>query len=61
MRIFFGSEDPTIDISSTQKPQAAYPWIKFETVPDAGQWLLYQKFETLIPRISDAAKRSAMA
>lgn len=59
VQIFLAEEDPTIDISLIPKLQEAYPWMKFEVVPNAGLALIYQKPERLIPLMAEAAKRAA--
>lgn len=50
-----GAEDPATDIATIAEYREAYPWIEIEVVPDAGQMLIYQHYETLIPRIASAA------
>ncbi len=51
-----GAEDPATDIATIAEYREAYPWIEIEVVCDAGQLLVYQHFEDLIPRIAEVAK-----
>ena len=51
-----GAEDPATDIATIAEYREAYPWIKIEVVPNAGQMLIYQHYETLIPRMAKAAR-----
>lgn len=59
-QFFLAEEDPTIDLESLPELQAAYPWIRFETVPDAGLAMVFQKHETLIPIMAEAAKQTEL-
>lgn len=54
-----GAEDPATDIATISEYRDSYPWIDIEVVADAGQMLLYQHYETLIPRIAEAARAAA--
>lgn len=56
VRMFLADQDPTIDLEKIPNFQAAYPWIEFKILPDAGLALMYQKAEELIPLISKAAQ-----
>ena len=58
VRIFLAEVDPTIDLSAMPKLQAAYPWIEFEIVRNAGLALMFQKPEKLIPLMAEAANRT---
>lgn len=51
-----GGEDPATDIATIAEYREVYPWIDIEVIADAGQLLIYQRYETLIPRIAAAAK-----
>lgn len=51
-----GGQDPATDIATIAEYREAYPWINIEVIPDAGQLLVFQHYETLIPRITAAAK-----
>lgn len=51
-----GGQDPAVDIATISEYRETYPWIDIEVVPDAGQMLLFQHYENLIPRIAHAAK-----
>lgn len=52
-----GVQDPSTDIATISEYRETYPWIDIEVLPNAGQLLLYQHYETLIPRIAEAASR----
>ena len=51
-----GAEDPATDIATIAEYRETYPWIDIEVLPDAGQMLIFQRYDALIPRIADAAK-----
>ena len=51
-----GGQDPATDIATIAEYREAYPWIDIEVIADAGQLLIYQQFEYLIPKIAAAAK-----
>ena len=53
-----GAQDPAVDMSTIAEYREAYPWITFEVVDDAGQMLMFQKYEMLIPRLAQAARRA---
>ena len=53
-----GGEDPATDIATITEYREFYPWIDIEVIPNGGQMLIYQHFETLIPRIAEAARRA---
>jgi pimeloyl-ACP methyl ester carboxylesterase len=53
-----GAQDPTTDLDTIAAYGKAYPWIEIETHADAGWFLLYQKFDILIPRLAAAAHRA---
>lgn len=46
------------DIATIAGYRETCPWINVEVLPNAGQLLLFQHFETLIPRIAEAAGRA---
>ncbi|MFT4706180.1 MAG: pimeloyl-ACP methyl ester carboxylesterase/DNA-binding CsgD family transcriptional regulator [Reinekea sp.] len=50
-----GSEDPAMDIATIAEYREAYPWIDIEVVPNTGQMLLFQHYETLLPKVAAAA------
>ncbi|OJI94493.1 hypothetical protein LY10_01468 [Planktotalea frisia] len=50
-----GVEDPVVDVATVAEYREAYPWIEIEVVQNAGQMLLYQHFEMLLPRVAKAA------
>ena len=58
-RVVLATEDPTFDRAILPKLSAAYPWIPFETVENAGLALLYEQYQDLIPIMGKAA-RSAL-
>lgn len=61
VRLFLAEQDPTIDLEKIPDFQAAYPWIEFNVLPDAGLALMYQKADELIPIISRAAHDAAQS
>ncbi|MEP5153006.1 helix-turn-helix transcriptional regulator, partial [Planktotalea sp.] len=44
-----GAQDPATDIATIAEYREAYPWIDIDAIPDAGQLLIFQHYETLIP------------
>lgn len=54
-----GLEDPSVDATSIAEFREHYPWIEIETIPEGGQFTLYQHHVDLIPRIAAAAKAAA--
>lgn len=50
-----GIEDPSMDLSTIALYRETYPWISIEVMQDAGQMLIYQHFDMLIPRFAKAA------
>jgi len=56
--LFLALEDPTIDHSRIGDLMEAYPWIEFETVPDAGLAQLFQRAAQLALVIQAAARRA---
>ena len=56
VQIFIAAEDPTIDIFAIGELRGAYPWIKFEIIPNAGLALIYQEPTKLISVLAEAAK-----
>lgn len=53
-----GGEDPAMDIATISEYREAFPWIDIEVIPNAGQMLIYQHFDKVIPRLAAAAKRA---
>lgn len=53
-----GGQDPSSDVATIAQYREAFPWIKIEVITDAGQLLIYQQFETVIPKLAEAAKRA---
>lgn len=53
-----GGQDPSMDVATIAEYREAFPWIEIDVIPDAGQLLLYQHFETVIPKVAEAAKRA---
>lgn len=60
VQIFIAEEDPTIDIFALDDLRSAYPWIKFEVIPNAGLALIYQEPKKLISILAEAAKFAAI-
>lgn len=60
IKLIIAEEDPTVDLSQLPQIEAAYPWIKIEIERDAGLAMIYQKFQTIIPQMAEAANRAAM-
>ena len=53
-----GANDPLMDVAAIAGYRETYPWIDIEVIPNGGQLLIYQHFETILPRIAAAAKRA---
>ncbi len=53
-----GAQDPSMDVATIAEYREAYPWIEIEVIAEAGQLLLYQHFDRVIPLAADAAKRA---
>ncbi|WP_420860441.1 LuxR C-terminal-related transcriptional regulator [Algirhabdus cladophorae] len=51
-----GIEDPSTDVATIALYRETYPWIDIEVVQNAGQMLIYQHYETLIPQFAKAAR-----
>lgn len=51
------AQDPALDIAKIAVCREAYPWIEIEGLPDAGRLLIFQHYESLVPRFAQAAKR----
>ncbi len=51
-----GAEDPATDVATIAEKREAFPWVDIEVIPNAGQLLMYQHFQTLIPSFAKAAK-----
>jgi pimeloyl-ACP methyl ester carboxylesterase len=56
-----GANDPATDIATIAEYRVAYPWIEIEVIPDAGQMLIYQHFDKVIPKLAEAASKAQMA
>jgi len=54
-----GAEDPAADMATIAEYRENYPWVEIEVIQDAGQLLIYQHHEMVIPRLAEAAKRAA--
>lgn len=54
-----GAEDPASDMGTVAEYRETYPWIDIEVIQDAGQLLIYQHFEHVLPRLAEAARRAA--
>ena len=54
-----GGDDPATDVGTISEYREAYPWIDIEVIPNAGQLMIYQHYEMLLPRIAEAANRAA--
>lgn len=61
VRLFLAKEDPTVDLQALPKIKQAYPWMNIEVLDKAGLALLFQRPETLVPVMAEAAKRAAAA
>ncbi len=55
-----GAQDPSMNASVIDLYRAAYPWMSFETIEDAGQMLIFQHYDMVIPRIAKAAHRALL-
>lgn len=53
-----GAEDPATDVATIAAYRDAYPWIEIEVMQNAGQMLIFQRYDTLLPRLADAARRA---
>ena len=56
-----GAEDPATDLATIAAYREAYPWIEIEVMRNAGQMLIFQHYDALIPRLADAARRAREA
>jgi len=52
-----GGQDPATDIDTLLECLEMFPLIKIDVLPKAWLMLLFQHYETLIPRIVEAAAR----
>ncbi len=52
-----GGEDPATDVATISEYRDAYPWIDIEVIANAGQLMIYQHYEALLPRIAEAAQQ----
>lgn len=53
-----GGEDPASDIATIAECREAFPWIDIEVIANAGQMLIFQHFESVIPKLAAAARRA---
>ncbi|WP_299727093.1 hypothetical protein [uncultured Tateyamaria sp.] len=51
-----GGQGPATGIANIAEYREAYPWIDIGVVADAGQMLIYQRYEAPILRIAAAPK-----
>ncbi len=56
-----GGEDPATDIATIAAYREEYPWIDIEVIPNGGQMLIYQHYQSILPRLALAAKRAQIA
>lgn len=53
-----GGDDPIVDVANIAEYRAVYPWVDITVIPNAGQLLIYQHYETIIPKLAAAAHRA---
>lgn len=53
-----GGDDPATNVATISEYRDAYPWIDIEVIPNAGQLMIYQHYESLLPRVAEAANRA---
>ncbi len=53
-----GAQDPSMDVATIAEYRDAYPSIEIEVIPEAGQLLMYQHYEYVLPLVAEAAKRA---
>ena len=53
-----GGQDPSSDVATIAEYRDAFPWIDIEVITNAGQMLILQHFETVLPKLASAAKRA---
>ncbi len=56
MYLVNGAQDPSMDVATIAEYREAYPWIDIDVIPNAGQMLIYQHYDAVIPRIAQAAR-----
>ncbi len=56
IRFVNGIEDPSLDMATIAEYREKYPWIEIEVVSEAGQLLIFQHFDYVIPSVAAAAK-----
>jgi hypothetical protein len=54
-----GLQDPSLDMSVISAYREQYPWISFEVFEDAGQMLIFQKPDLIIPCLAESAHAAA--
>lgn len=60
IRFVNGLEDPSVDVATIAEYREQYPWIQIEVIPDAGQLLIYQHYQHVIPSVAQAAKSAVV-
>ena len=58
IKIIIADQDPTIDLRQVPLLEAAYPWMSFEIIQNAGLALLFQNYPSFVPVFADAAARA---
>lgn len=53
-----GGEDPATNVATISEYRDAYPWIDIEVIPNAGQLLIYQHYQSLLPKVAEAANQA---
>ncbi|MEO9898020.1 MAG: alpha/beta fold hydrolase [Paracoccaceae bacterium] len=57
-RFFCGDTDPLMDISAIAAYRETYPWVDIKVIQKAGQMLIYQHFDRIIPELAEAARNA---
>jgi pimeloyl-ACP methyl ester carboxylesterase len=55
-RFLCGAQDPLMDIAAIAAYRETYPWIDIQVVENAGQMMIFQHYERIIPEMAEAAK-----
>jgi DNA-binding NarL/FixJ family response regulator/pimeloyl-ACP methyl ester carboxylesterase len=55
-----GADDPATDMPTIAEYRETYPWIEIDVIANAGQMLIYQHYDTVIPRLAAAAKQAQL-
>ena len=53
-----GLEDPSLDMATIAEYREYFPWIQIDVVKNAGQMLIFQRYEDLIPKVANSASRA---